>query len=155
MNLSLVASFTKIFSSKLSPSFAPKKQSNSPQVDLSSKLANNSKLTSNKYKKHLRNNLKLNSCPKKQTMVTSKSCSASAVTSKKNREWPLGLCIDWGLHWTSLCSNEFYLTQCIYSFWSPFTFYFSYYFLDFWSVSYTKSTCPEITSLQWYHLPII
>jgi len=57
-------------------------------VDLSSKLANNGKLTSDKYKKHLKNNLylyygtgdyKLNSCPKKQTMVFSKGCSASAT----------------------------------------------------------------------------
>ena len=62
-------------SSLKSSSFpAPKKQPNSPQVDFSSKLANNSKLTSDKCKKHLENNLclycgaedyKLNSCPKK------------------------------------------------------------------------------------------
>jgi len=57
-------------------------------VDLSSKLASNSKLTSDEHKKHLENNLylycgagdyKLDSCPKKQTMVSSKSCSASAT----------------------------------------------------------------------------
>ena len=67
-------------------------------MKFSSKLANNDKLTSNKCKKHFRNNLylyygirdhKLNSCPKKQTMVTSKECSALAAadilvaTSKK------------------------------------------------------------------------
>jgi len=70
-------------------------------VDLSSKLASNGKLTSDKRKKHLENNLclyygagdhKLDSCTKKQTIVTSKSYSASAtadiptVTSKKPSE---------------------------------------------------------------------
>ena len=57
-------------------------------MDLSSKLASNGKLTSDKYKKHLENNLcsycgagdyKLDSCPKKQTMVSSKGRSASAT----------------------------------------------------------------------------
>jgi len=57
-------------------------------VDLSSKLASNSKLTSDERKKHLENNLclycgaedhKLDSCPKKQTMVSSKGCSALAT----------------------------------------------------------------------------
>ena len=52
-------------------------------MDLSSKLASNRKLTSDKCKKHLKNNLclycsvedhKLDSYPKKQTMVTPKSC---------------------------------------------------------------------------------
>jgi len=70
-------------------------------VDLSFKLASNGKLTSDKYKKHLENNLclyygaedhKLNSYPKKQTTVTPKGCSASAtantlaVTSEKPSE---------------------------------------------------------------------
>ena len=70
-------------------------------MDLSSKLASNGKLTSDKYKKHLENNLylyysigdyKLNSCPKKQTMVTPKSHSTLATTdflvaaSKKSLE---------------------------------------------------------------------
>ena len=70
-------------------------------MDLSSKLASNSKLTSNEHKKHLENNLclyystenhKLDFCSKKQTMITPKSCSASAtvdtlaVTSKKPLE---------------------------------------------------------------------
>jgi len=70
-------------------------------MDLFSKLASNNKLTSNKHKKHLKNNLylycsaedhKLDFCSKKQTMVTPKSCSASAtvdtlaVTSKKPLE---------------------------------------------------------------------
>jgi len=54
-------------------------------VDLSSKLASNSKLTSDKCKKHLKNNLclycsvenhKLDSYPKKQTIVLPKGCSA-------------------------------------------------------------------------------
>jgi len=57
-------------------------------VDLSSKLASNGKLTSDECKKHLENNLclyygagdhKLDSCPKKQTMVSSKGYSASAT----------------------------------------------------------------------------
>jgi len=57
-------------------------------VDLSSKLASNSKLTSNKHKKHLKNNLylycgtedhKLDSCSKKQTMVSPKGHGASAT----------------------------------------------------------------------------
>jgi len=58
-------------------------------VNLSSKLANNGKLTSNEHKKHLENNLclycsagdyKLDSYPKKQTTVMPKSCSALATT---------------------------------------------------------------------------
>ena len=53
-------------------------------MDLFSKLASNSKLTSDEYKKHLKNNLypycsaedhKLNSYPKKQTIITSKDCN--------------------------------------------------------------------------------
>jgi len=81
-NPSPVASSTKNPSLKLSPSPAPKKQSNTPQVDLSSKLASNSKLTSNEHKKCLKNNLclyystkdyKLDFCPKKQTTVFLKS----------------------------------------------------------------------------------
>jgi len=59
-------------------------------VDLSSKLASNSKLTSDKCKKHLENNLclycgaedyKLDSCPKKQTTLTPKGCGASATAN--------------------------------------------------------------------------
>jgi len=91
-NPSPVASSAKnpSFKSFLSP--ALKKQPNSPQVDLSSKLASNSKLTSDEHKKHLKNNLclyysagdhKLDSCPKKQTIVTPKSYGASAAASKK------------------------------------------------------------------------
>ena len=66
----------------------PKKQSNTLQVDLSSKLASNGKLTSDKHKKHLENNLclycsagdhKLDFCLKKQTMVSPKGCGASAT----------------------------------------------------------------------------
>jgi len=57
-------------------------------VDLSSKLANNGKLTGDEHKKQLKNNLclycsvgdyKLDSCPKKQTMVTLKGHSAIAT----------------------------------------------------------------------------
>jgi len=77
-NTSPAVSSTKNSLSKSSPSSAPKKQPNIPQVDLSSKLASNGKLTSDECKKHLKNNLylycgvgdhKLNSCSKKQTMV--------------------------------------------------------------------------------------
>jgi len=87
-NPSPAASSAKNIPSKSSLSSAPKKQPNTPQVDLSSKLASNGKLTSNECKKHLKNNLclycdagdhKLDSCPKKQTMVSPKGCSASAT----------------------------------------------------------------------------
>jgi len=73
-NPSSVASSAKNLSSKPSPSSALKKQPNTLQVDLSSKLASNGKLTSDECKKHLENNLclycgagdhKLDSCPKK------------------------------------------------------------------------------------------
>ena len=59
-------------------------------MDLSSKLASNSKLTSNKHKKCLENNLylycsagdhKLDFCPKKQTMVMLKGHGASATAN--------------------------------------------------------------------------
>ena len=58
-------------------------------MDLSSKLASNSKLISDKWKKHLENNLclycsaedyKLDFYSKKQTMVIPKSYHASATT---------------------------------------------------------------------------
>ena len=87
-NPSPAASSAKNSSSKPSLSPTPKKQPNTPQVDLSSKLASNGKLTSNEHKKHLENNLclycgagdhKLDSCPKKQTMVSPKGHSASAT----------------------------------------------------------------------------
>jgi len=70
-------------------------------VDLSFKLTSNGKLTSDKHKKYLKNNLclycgtedhKLNFCPKKQTTVTPKGYSVSAtadplaVTSEKPLE---------------------------------------------------------------------
>jgi len=83
-----VASSIKI-SLKSSPFSALKKQPSTPQVNLSSKLASNGKLTSDECKKHLENNLclycgagdhKLDFCPKKQTMVTSKGYSALATT---------------------------------------------------------------------------
>ena len=84
----LAASSTKNFPSKSSPSPTSKKQPNTLQVDLSSKLASNSKLTSDKHKKRLKNNLclycsardhKLDSYPKKQTMVSPKGHSALAT----------------------------------------------------------------------------
>jgi len=100
-NPSPAALSAKNFPSKSSPSPTPKKQPNTPQVDLSSKLASNGKLTSNERKKCLENNLclycsvedhKLDFCPKKQTMVSPKDRSASvtadtpAVASKKPLE---------------------------------------------------------------------
>ena len=87
-NTSLAASSTKLSFSKPSPSPAPKKQPNSPQVDLFSKLASNGKLTSNECKKQLKNNLclyysigdyKLDFYLKKQTTVNPKGYSASAT----------------------------------------------------------------------------
>ena len=98
---SLAALSAKDLSSKPSPSSTSKKQPNTPRVDLSSKLASNGKLTSDKRKKCLKNNLylycgikdhKLNSCPKKQTMVSPKGHSTSttadtpAAASKKPSE---------------------------------------------------------------------
>jgi len=100
-NPSLAASSAKNFPSKSSLSPTPKKQPNTPQVDLSFKLASNGKLTSNERKKCLENNLclycsvgdhKLDFCPKKQTMVSPKDRSTSvtadtpAVASKKPLE---------------------------------------------------------------------
>ena len=87
-NPSPVASSTKNTFSKPSLSPAPKKQLNTPRVDLSSKLASNGKLTSDERKKHLENNLclycgvedhKLDFCPKKQTTVSSKGRGASVT----------------------------------------------------------------------------
>ena len=87
-NPSPVASSAKNPSSKPFPSSAPKKQPNTPWVDLSSKLASNGKLTSDKCKKHLENNLclycstgdhKLDFCSKKQTTVSPKGRGASAT----------------------------------------------------------------------------
>ena len=88
----LVASSTKNSFSKSPPFPAPKKQPNTPQIDLSSKLASNGKLTSDEHKKCLKNNLclycsvrdhKLDSCPKKQTTVSPKGHSTSATASEK------------------------------------------------------------------------
>ena len=101
VNPSLAVSSAKNLFSKLSPSSAPKKQPNTLWVDLFSKLASNSKLTSNKYKKYLENNLylycstgdyKLDSYSKKQTTVSPKGHSTSttadtpAAASKKPSE---------------------------------------------------------------------
>ena len=86
-NPSPVASSAKNPSSKLPLSSAPKKQPNTLWVDLSSKLASNGKLTSDKCKKRLKNNMclycsagdhKLDSCPK--------DCSTSATASEKPSE---------------------------------------------------------------------
>jgi len=64
-------------------------------VNLSSKLANNGKLTSDKHKKHLENNLylycgagdhKLDSYPKKQTTVSPKGHGTSTTASEKPLE---------------------------------------------------------------------
>ena len=100
-NLSPVTSSAKNSSSKSPSSSAPKKQPNTLRIDLSSKLASNSKLTSDKCKKCLKNNLclycsagdhKLDFCSKKQTMVSPKGRSASttantpAAVSKKPSE---------------------------------------------------------------------
>ena len=80
---------------KSSPSSAPKKQPNTLQVNLSSKLASNGKLTSDKHKKHFENNLcfycgagdhKLDSCSKKQITVSPKGHGASATVSEKPSE---------------------------------------------------------------------
>ena len=57
-NTSLVALSAKSSPSNISFSTS-KKQFNSLQMDLFSKLANNGKLTSDKHKKHLENNLYL------------------------------------------------------------------------------------------------
>jgi len=59
INIFLVVSSTKLSPFKLFLSSTLKKQSNSPWVDLSSKLASNSKLTSDECKKYLENNLYL------------------------------------------------------------------------------------------------
>ena len=100
-NLFPAASSAKNLSSKPSPSPTFKKQPNTLWVDLSSKLASNGKLTSDKCKKCLENNLclycgagdhKLDSCLKKQTMVSPKGHGASvtadtlAVASEKPLE---------------------------------------------------------------------
>ena len=131
-NLSLLASSTKSSPFKLSSSPASKKKSNSPWVDLSSKLASNRKLTSDEYKKNLENNLclycgagnyKLDFYPKKQTTVTPKGCSAStnadslAAASEKSLEKQRVTLR--ALHKLRTVLNfsiqqEFYLTQCIY-----------------------------------------
>jgi len=64
-------------------------------MDLSSKLASNGKLTSDKRKKHLENNLylycsagdhKLDFCSKKQTTVSPKGRGASATALEKPSE---------------------------------------------------------------------
>ena len=64
-------------------------------MDLFSKLASNGKLISDERKKRLKNNLclycgtgdhKLDSCSKKQTMITPKGHSASVAASEKLSE---------------------------------------------------------------------
>ena len=94
-NSSLAALSAKNPSSKPSLSPTPKKQPNTLWVNLSSKLTSNGKLTSNKHKKCLENNLylycgagdhKLDSYSKKQTLVSPKGHSASAAASEKPLE---------------------------------------------------------------------
>ena len=94
-NISLVAWPAKNSFSKSSLSPTPKKQPNILQMDLSSKLASNGNLISDEHKKYLKNNLclycsigdhELDSCPKKQTIVIPKGCSALATASKKPLE---------------------------------------------------------------------
>jgi len=95
MNPSSKALSAKTFPFKPFLFFTPKKQPNSLWVDFSFKLANNSKLTNDKHKKHFENNLclycgtkdhKLDFYPKKQTTVTPKGHGASATASKKPLE---------------------------------------------------------------------
>ena len=71
------------------------KQLNTLWMDLSSKLASNSKLTSDECNNYLKNDLclyysakdyKLDSCSKKQTMVSPKGHGASATASEKPLE---------------------------------------------------------------------
>ena len=87
-NPSPVALSAKNPFSKPSMSPTPKKQPNTPWVDLSFKLTSNGKLTSDEHKKCLKNNLclycgaedhKLDSYSKKQTMVSPKGRGASAT----------------------------------------------------------------------------
>ena len=94
-NIPLAALSAKNHFSKSLLSPVLKKQPNTLWVDLSFKLASNGKLTSNKCKKRLKNNLyiycgardhKLDSCPKKQTTVSPKGYSASATASEKPLE---------------------------------------------------------------------
>ena len=77
----------------LSPT--PKKQSNSLQINLFSKLTNNSKLTSNECKKYLKNSLclyysvrdyKLDFCSKKQITIILKGYGTLAAVSVKLSE---------------------------------------------------------------------
>ena len=147
----LVASSAKNLSSKPSPFPAPKKQPKTPWVDLSSKLASNGKLTSDKHKKRLKNNLvsivvqetiswtpiprsRLWSLPRaavlQQLLILRQLLPRNPW---KNRERPPGLRTDWGSCWTPLCSNESDSTQHIYSFWLSFIFHFPYFSLDPWS----------------------
>ena len=92
-NLSPAALSTKNSSSKSSLSSAYKKQPNTLQVDLFFKLANNGKLTSDKHKKYLKNNLclycsvgdyKLDFYPKGHS--TSATTDTLAATSEKPSE---------------------------------------------------------------------
>ena len=87
-NPSLAVSSAKNSFSKSLSSPTLKKQPNTSWVDLSFKLASNGKLTSDEHKKYLENNLclycsagdnKLDSCSKKQTMVSLKGHGTSAT----------------------------------------------------------------------------
>ena len=105
-NISAAAPSAKNSSSKSSLFPTPKKQLNTLRMDLFFKLASNSKLTSDEWKKRLENNLylyysarnhKLNSCPKKQTTVLQQLLIFQQLFPRnpwKNREQPLGLYTD-------------------------------------------------------------
>jgi len=153
VNLSPAASSTKNFPSKSSLSPAPKKQPNTPRVDLSSKLVSNGKLTSNSTRSVSKTiyasivvqettswtpvpRSRLWSLPKAAVLQWLRILwQLPSRNPRKNKEWPPGLCTNWGPCWTSLCSNESDSTQRIYSFWSSFTLCFPYFSLDFWSGS--------------------
>lgn len=109
----LIALSAKFILSELSNLLSStfKKQLSSPQRNLLSKLANNGKLTSNKYKKRVNSNLclyyrardhKLDSCPKKQTPITPKVHKQLLLplqlqllkSPQKNRKLSLRLCTD-------------------------------------------------------------
>ena len=92
-NFSLAGSSAKNSSSKSSLFSTPKKQPNTLWVDLSFKLASNGKLTSDKRKKCLENNLcfycgagdhKLDFCPKGRS--ASATADTPAAASKKPSE---------------------------------------------------------------------
>jgi len=101
-NPSLVASSTKNPSSKPSLSPAPKKQPNTPQMDLSSKLASNGKLTSDERKKRcasiaVQETTSWTLVPRSRPWSLPRAVVFQQLpprNSRKNREQPPGLRID-------------------------------------------------------------